>query len=60
MVAAYVLIEITGQTLDSVGKALGGKNHSTVHYSVNLVKQKMKEDPDFKNTVFEIINNIQE
>ena len=59
-VAAYVLIEITGQTLDGVGKALGGKNHSTVHYSVNLVKQKMMEDPDFKNTVFEIINNIQE
>ena len=59
-VASYVLIEITGQTLDAVGQALGGKNHSTIHYSVNLVKQKMTEDPEFKNTVFEIINNIQE
>ena len=59
-VCAYALTEITGQTLDGIGQALGGKNHSTVHYSIGLVKQKMQYDPEFKNTVFEILNNLQE
>ncbi len=59
-VSAYALTEITGQTLDGIGQALGGKNHSTIHYSIGLVKQKMQDDPDFKNTVFEILNNLQE
>ncbi|MBR5427586.1 MAG: chromosomal replication initiator protein DnaA [Clostridia bacterium] len=59
-VCAYVLTDITGQTLDRIGQSLGGKNHSTIHYSIGLVKQKMQDDPEFKNNVFEIINNIQE
>ncbi len=59
-VAVYVLREITGQTLQAIGEAVGGKNHSTVNYSINAVEAKMREEPAFKNTVFEIINNLQE
>ena len=59
-VAVYVLREVTGQTLQTIGEAIGGKNHSTINYSITLIKNKMLDEPDFKNTVFEIINNLQE
>lgn len=59
-VTVYVLREITGQTLEKIGEAIGGKNHSTVKYSLSLIEKKMREEPAFKNTVFEIINNLQE
>lgn len=59
-VTVYVLREITGQTLQMIGEAIGGKNHSTVNYSISLVEKKMMNEPQFKNTVFEIINNLQE
>ena len=59
-VTVYVLREITGQTLQMIGAAIGGKNHSTVNYSISLVEKKMRNEPAFKNTVFEIINNLQE
>ena len=59
-VTVYALREITGQTLQMIGEAIGGKNHSTVNYSISLVEKKMKNEPSFKNTVHEIINNLQE
>ena len=59
-VTVYVLREITGQTLQMIGEAIGGKNHSTINYSISLVEKKMRNEPSFKNTVFEIINNLQE
>ena len=59
-VTVYVLREITGQTLQVIGEAIGGKNHSTVNYSISLVEKKMRSEPSFKNTVFEIIHNLQE
>ena len=43
-----------------IGEAIGGKNHSTINYSISLVEKKMRNEPSFKNTVFEIINNLQE
>lgn len=57
-VAVYVLRETTGQTLEKIGEAIGGKNHSTVKYSISLVEKKMREEPGFKTTVFEIISNL--
>lgn len=59
-VTVYALREITGQTLQMIGEAIGGKNHSTVNYSIASVEKKMMNEPSFKNTVFEIINNLQE
>ena len=59
-VIAYVLNEITDLTQINIGQAIGGRNHSTVNYSLSLIKNRMSTDPDFKNTIFEIINNLQE
>ena len=51
---------LLGRTLQVIGEAIGGKNHSTVNYSISLVEKKMRSEPSFKNTVFEIIHNLQE
>ena len=59
-IAMYLCKQHTQAPLTAIGAAIGGKNHSTVNYSISLVEKKMRNEPAFKNTVFEIINNLQE
>ena len=57
-VAAYAVHEITGLTLQSIGQELGGRDHTTILYGVNKVRDKMNQDATFKNMVNDIIKNI--
>ncbi len=56
----YVIREITNLSLEAIGKEFGGKNHSTVLYSIESVEKKMEQNREFKTTVNEIVKNIQE
>lgn len=59
-VSMYIIREITSLSLEAIGKEFGGKNHSTVLYSIEAVEKKMEDNPALKATIFEIIKNVQE
>ena len=57
MTAMYVVHEITGMTMQEIGKEFGGRDHSTVVYSLSEVEKKIGTDPRFKEIVEDIIKN---
>ena len=59
-VAMYLCRELMEETFDSIGKAFGGKDHSTVKYSVDLIGQKIKEDKGTRDEIDIVINQIKD
>lgn len=55
--AMYVVHEITGMTMQDIGKEFGGRDHSTVVYSIAEGEKKSASDPRFKEIVGDIIKN---
>jgi chromosomal replication initiator protein len=45
-VAMYLARELTDQTLPAIGKAFGGRNHTTVLHACRRTAERMAEDPD--------------
>ena len=58
--AIYIVREITGLSYEEIGKAFGGKHHSTVMYNYEQAEKEMKKDPAVRSTIQSIINNINE
>ena len=57
--AVYAARELTGESWQSIGAALGNRKHSTIMYSYTEVKENMARDNklcDEINTLFNIIN----
>ncbi len=50
----YLAKEHTGSSLKVIGSAFGGRDHSTVIYSVQTVQNMMDVDPLFKDTVSDL------
>ena len=59
-VAIYVVREITQMPLASIGTEFGGRDHSTIVYSVTSVTESMEKDSNLKNLVNDIIKNIKD
>ncbi|MCQ2459262.1 MAG: chromosomal replication initiator protein DnaA [Ruminococcus sp.] len=59
-VAIYVVREITQMPLASIGTEFGGRDHSTIVYSVTSVTEAMDKDANLKNLVSDIIKNIKD
>ncbi len=59
-VAIYVVREITQMPLASIGTEFGGRDHSTIVYSVTSVTESMEKDANLKNLVNDIIKNIKD
>ena len=57
-VAIYVIQEVTGLSYDNIGKEFGGRDHSTIVYSIKNVKDQMMEDSNFQSIVDDLIKNI--
>jgi chromosomal replication initiator protein len=49
--AMHLSRELTGSSLPVIGKMFGGRDHSTVIHALNLVKQKMENNVEMKNTL---------
>ena len=45
-VAMYLSRELTDQTLPAIGKAFGGRNHTTVLHACRRAAERIAEDPD--------------
>ncbi len=56
--AMYFCKECTTLSLKAIGGVIGGKNHATVVYSYNRIKDLYKTDKNFRQTIDEIKNKI--
>lgn len=59
-ISMYIIREITGMSLEDIGKYFGGKTHSTVKHSIDKVRTIMDDDFQFKKTVEDIIKNVKD
>ena len=50
-VAMYLARELTDQTLPAIGRAFGGRNHTTVLHAYKRTAERMAGDPDAFDTV---------
>ncbi len=56
-VAIYVISELTNLTQERIGQEFGGKDHSTIKYSIDTTEAKMKKDSKLRGIVEDIIKN---
>ena len=54
----YLARQLTHASLSEVGRAFGGKDHTTVLHGVEKIQQMLQEDPKFKKTIDSITQNI--
>ncbi len=57
-VAMYVIQDVTGMPYEAIGQEFNGRDHSTVVYAMNSVKEKMEYDSGFRSIVEDIIKNV--
>ena len=50
-IAMYLCRKLTDNSLPVIGKSFGGRDHSTVIHSINLVDQKLENNVEVRNTV---------
>jgi chromosomal replication initiator protein len=57
-VAMYLARQLTHASLAEVGRAFGGKDHTTVLHAVDKIQSLLQEDPKLRKTVDGIIQGI--
>lgn len=57
-IAMYVISEMTGLPAKKIGEYFGGRDHSTVIYSINKVKSEINRNSSLKNMTEDIKNNV--
>ncbi len=57
-VAMYLIKELTHASLPEIGRAFGGKHHTTVLHSVQKIEDLRQKDPDLNRTIHSLIDSI--
>ncbi|MDO4731107.1 MAG: chromosomal replication initiator protein DnaA [Clostridia bacterium] len=57
-ISMYLAREMTNLSLNSIGDEFGGRDHSTVVYSIQQIEKELKKDLRLKETVDDIFKNI--
>jgi len=57
-IAMYLVKELTAASLPEIGRAFGGKHHTTVLHSVQKIEQLRQKDPDLNRMVHSLIDSI--
>ncbi len=57
-VAMYLTKELTSASLPEIGRAFGGKHHTTVLHSVRKVEQLRQADPDLNRLIHSLIDSF--
>ena len=57
-VCSYILQQLTDLSLKEIGSELGGQHYTTVINSITKVKNEMRDNPEFANTVKDLISNL--
>lgn len=57
-IAIYLCKQLTNHSLKAIGKAFGGRDHSTILYSCRTVQDMMDTDPAFRANVEELEKKV--
>jgi chromosomal replication initiator protein len=58
-VAMFLVKELTNASLPEIGRAFGGKHHTTVMHSIKRVEQQRQTDPDLNRLLHNLIDSLQ-
>ena len=58
-VAMYLIKELTDASLPEIGRAFGGKHHTTVLHSINKIEQSRQNDPDLNRLLHSLMDSLQ-
>src|SRR6202167_428548 len=58
-VAMYLVKELTNASLPEIGRAFGGKHHTTVIHSINKIEQSRHIDPDLNRLLHSLMDSLQ-
>jgi chromosomal replication initiator protein len=57
-VAMYLVKELTAASLPEIGRAFGGKHHTTVLHSIQKIEQQRHIDPDLNRMIHSLIDTL--
>lgn len=57
-IAMYLIKELTHASLPEIGRAFGGKHHTTVLHSVQKIEDLRQKDPDLNRSIHSLIDSI--
>ncbi|MFQ3549641.1 MAG: chromosomal replication initiator protein DnaA, partial [Armatimonadota bacterium] len=57
--AMYIAREITGASLPAIGKAFGGRDHTTVMHACKKIEEKLSQEKDFASLVEDLLRSIE-
>jgi chromosomal replication initiator protein len=58
-VAMYLVKELTEASLPEIGRAFGGKHHTTVIHSINKIEQTRHGDPELNRLLHSLMDSLQ-
>jgi len=58
-VAMYLVKELTDASLPEIGRAFGGKHHTTVMHSVNKIEKERQDDPELNRLIHSLMDSLQ-
>ena len=58
-VAMFLVKELTAASLPEIGRAFGGKHHTTVIHSITRINQLRQTDPNLNRTIHSLIESLQ-
>ncbi|MCC7176542.1 MAG: chromosomal replication initiator protein DnaA [Bryobacterales bacterium] len=57
-VAMYLVRELTGSSFPEIGRAFGGKHHTTVLHSVQKIERLRHTDPEINRSIHKLIDSM--
>jgi chromosomal replication initiator protein len=58
-VAMYLVKELTDASLPEIGRAFGGKHHTTVIHSINKIEKTRHNDPELNRLIHSVMDSLQ-
>jgi chromosomal replication initiator protein len=55
----YLVKELTSSSLPEIGRAFGGKHHTTVLHSIHKIDNLRQSDPDLNRLLHRLIDSLQ-
>ena len=58
-VAMYLIKDLTSASLPEIGRAFGGKHHTTVIHSINKIEKDRQVDPELNRVLHKLMDSLQ-
>jgi chromosomal replication initiator protein len=58
-IAMYLVKELTNASLPEIGRAFGGKHHTTVIHSIRKIAKRRAIDPDLNRSIHSLMDTLQ-